>query len=337
MEFEWIFRQGSGFRRESLPPPSACKKDMAIVRPKWVGICGSDLYFMATSKEDLRLGHEWVGVVESVGPGSSEISAGDLVTSTATWGCAACEYCGTQKTNLCGRPTNLSSPKMGALRSWFEVPASQLIPVNGPADPSLALHEVLAVADEAVRLATASGPTTMDGEWMILGAGTVGVLAALVAREQGFRVTPVDPNLDRVNRAKSLGLSALSLPEALLDRAHHRRYSVLIDATSNYSGGTGGFPLYTTFCKPEFQAVVVGKYVESPLIPQSLFRTAANLTWMRGVPLDGLKSSVKKWNGRTSEIAASVISHIYPQEEMTAAFERAKSQDGCLKVVVALA
>ncbi len=82
-----------------------------LVEIKATGVCHTDLYTL--SGEDPEgifptiLGHEGAGIVVEVGAGVSSLKPGDHVIPLYTPECRQCEYCLSQKTNLCQaiRPT----------------------------------------------------------------------------------------------------------------------------------------------------------------------------------------------------------------------------------------
>jgi S-(hydroxymethyl)glutathione dehydrogenase / alcohol dehydrogenase len=76
-----------------------------LVEIKATGVCHTDLYTL--SGEDPEgifptiLGHEGAGIVVEVGAGVSSLKPGDHVIPLYTPECRQCEYCLSQKTNLC--------------------------------------------------------------------------------------------------------------------------------------------------------------------------------------------------------------------------------------------
>ncbi|RYG05864.1 MAG: alcohol dehydrogenase, partial [Burkholderiales bacterium] len=69
----------------------------AIVRISKTTICGTDLHILKgdvpTCKPGTTLGHEGVGVIDSVGPGVVTFKPGDRVLISCISACGRCEYC----------------------------------------------------------------------------------------------------------------------------------------------------------------------------------------------------------------------------------------------------
>ena len=76
-----------------------------LVEIKATGICHTDAYTLSGLDSEGRfpciLGHEGAGIVVDVGPGVTSVKKGDHVIPLYTPECRQCEYCLSQKTNLC--------------------------------------------------------------------------------------------------------------------------------------------------------------------------------------------------------------------------------------------
>jgi S-(hydroxymethyl)glutathione dehydrogenase / alcohol dehydrogenase len=76
-----------------------------LVEIKATGICHTDKYTLSGADPEglfpAILGHEGAGVVVDVGPGVKSLKKGDHVIPLYTPECRECEYCTSQKTNLC--------------------------------------------------------------------------------------------------------------------------------------------------------------------------------------------------------------------------------------------
>lgn len=81
------------------------KDGEVLVEIKATGICHTDAYTLSGRDPEglfpTILGHEGAGVVVDVGPGVTSLKPGDHVIPLYTPECRNCDYCLSQKTNLC--------------------------------------------------------------------------------------------------------------------------------------------------------------------------------------------------------------------------------------------
>lgn len=81
------------------------KHGEVLVEVKATGLCHTDAYTMSGQDSEgifpSILGHEGAGVVVEVGPGVTSLKKGDHVIPLYTAECRECDYCLSQKTNLC--------------------------------------------------------------------------------------------------------------------------------------------------------------------------------------------------------------------------------------------
>jgi threonine dehydrogenase-like Zn-dependent dehydrogenase len=90
---------------ENVPDPRIVNPRDAIIRVTTTCICGSDLHlydgFMPTMKPGDILGHEFMGIVEEVGPSVQNLKPGDRVVVPFTIACGNCFYCKRQLWSAC--------------------------------------------------------------------------------------------------------------------------------------------------------------------------------------------------------------------------------------------
>ena len=81
------------------------KAGEVLVEIKATGICHTDEFTLSGADPEgvfpAILGHEGAGIVVDVGPGVTSLKKGDHVIPLYTPECRQCEYCVSQKTNLC--------------------------------------------------------------------------------------------------------------------------------------------------------------------------------------------------------------------------------------------
>lgn len=168
----------------------------AVIDVARVGLCGTDVEFFRGEMEYLRqdkvdypirLGHEWCGTVASVGEEVDAALIGQRVTGDTMLGCGHCERCLAGRHWVCEEriEVGIQGGVPGALAEQLAVPATSLKLLPDSVDDTAgALVEPGGNAVRAVRAAA-----VQPGEHLlILGAGTIGLLAALFARATGSEV-----------------------------------------------------------------------------------------------------------------------------------------------------
>jgi threonine dehydrogenase-like Zn-dependent dehydrogenase len=92
-------------RVERVKDPEIVNPRDAIIRVTATAICGSDLHlyngFMPTMKPGDILGHEFMGIVEEVGPEIRNVRPGDRVVVPFNIACGNCEPCMREQWSLC--------------------------------------------------------------------------------------------------------------------------------------------------------------------------------------------------------------------------------------------
>jgi threonine dehydrogenase-like Zn-dependent dehydrogenase len=150
----------------------------------------------------LILGHELAGTV--VG---GELS-GRRVTANPLVHCGVCDYCVQGRNNLCSNRTMIGMSRPGAYAQLMAIPRHCLIDI--PQDMSTraaALTEPAATALHAVLLAQrALARPLAEASTLVIGGGAIGMLAALMLRHYGCRVTVGETNaLRRSSAARHAG------------------------------------------------------------------------------------------------------------------------------------
>ena len=178
------------------------------VRPRVVGICGSDLHALAGDHPFIDLpctpGHEVVGIVEELGSGVIGPPVGTRVLLEPNLVCGQCPYCRSGRYNLCEHLAVVSCQGPGAMADAFAAPAGRFHCVPDSLSDAAALVEPLSTATHALRLAgDLSGRTVA-----ILGGGSIGLLALVAARAAGATAIALsEPHEQKRRRAERLGAS----------------------------------------------------------------------------------------------------------------------------------
>lgn len=188
-------------------PQTGLERGEVRVRLGAGGICGSDLHYYNHGgvgnfklREPMTLGHEVAGTVVELGSEVSRFQVGERVAVNPARPCLQCAQCLSGHSNLCRNVRFYGSAArfphvQGAFAETFVAHQSQCvsIPDHLPFEVA-AMAEPLAVTLHAVNQA---GPLLGKGV-LIVGAGPIGALTVLSARQAGARHITVADLQDKV-------------------------------------------------------------------------------------------------------------------------------------------
>jgi 2-desacetyl-2-hydroxyethyl bacteriochlorophyllide A dehydrogenase len=198
-------------REVNVPAPG---EDEVLIRVVRAGICGSELsgYLGHNSlrKPPLVMGHEFSGVIEQVGSRMDGFRAGDRVTVNPLVSCGHCRACITGNAQLCAERKLLGAHLPGAFAEYVTAAGKNVhrLPDSLGFDDA-AMTEPYAVA---LHICRKLAITPVD-RLVIVGAGPIGLLTLLVAREFGAKdIVVTDLNAERLEIVRDLGGIGQSTP-----------------------------------------------------------------------------------------------------------------------------
>jgi 2-desacetyl-2-hydroxyethyl bacteriochlorophyllide A dehydrogenase len=157
------------------------------LRVEACGICGSDLHLLENGlvADGHTPGHEMCGRIDALGADVSGFSLGQRVAVEPTLGCGSCRYCRAGDPQLCRDLRIYGVHIAGGLAERVLVRAECLHPIDESLAPAVAaMSEPVAVAVHGVRRAGLQNTDRV----LVQGAGTVGLVTALVAKSMGAEV-----------------------------------------------------------------------------------------------------------------------------------------------------
>jgi len=171
---------------KDVPEPSVGPTDV-LVRPRYVGICGTDLsaWEYGMYESGLILGHEFSGDVVEVGKDVKAWRKGDRVVPNSLLPCGKCSFCRTQRYSICDDMQMIGISMNGGLAELVALPQDVLHRLPKGMDYKKgALVEPLSIVLHGFnRINFLSG-----GSVLVMGTGPIGVLAVYIARLRGASV-----------------------------------------------------------------------------------------------------------------------------------------------------
>jgi len=195
------------------PDPVIHEPTDAIVRVTLACVCGSDLwYYRGLSPHDLgAIGHEFVGIVDEIGPEVRDVQVGDLVVTPFTYSDGTCVLCRAGWPSNCLHGGGFGNHGMdGGQGEAVRVPFADatLVTVAGSGHSDATLRSILALSDVACtgHHAAVSGGVGPGMTVAVVGDGAVGLSAVLAAKRLGAeRIIALSRNPARQAVAREFG------------------------------------------------------------------------------------------------------------------------------------
>lgn len=216
------------------PVPAAGE---VLIRIRRVGLCGTDYHIFTGKHPYLEyprvMGHELAGVVED--PCGTTLRPGQIVTVNPYLACGRCIACRKGKPNCCAAIKVIGVHIDGGMCEWLAVPQTAIVDASGLTLEQAAMVEFLAIGAHGVGRARLSPSERV----LVVGAGPIGVAAALFARLEGARVTLIDVRRPRLEYARAgLGFDPVigseeTVRAELAARTDGEMFDCVFDATGN--------------------------------------------------------------------------------------------------------
>jgi alcohol dehydrogenase len=200
---------------EERPKPSIQAPGDAIVKILKTTICGTDLHILKgdvpTCTPGRILGHEGVGVIDSVGAGVTAFKTGDRVLISCISSCGKCEYCRRGMYSHCTTGGwILGNTIDGTQAEYVRTPHADtsLYPIPDGADEEalVMLSDILPTGFECGVL---NGKVAPGSSVAIVGAGPIGLAALLTAQFYSpSEIIMIDLDENRLAVAKRFGATA---------------------------------------------------------------------------------------------------------------------------------
>ncbi|HEX4283504.1 MAG TPA: alcohol dehydrogenase catalytic domain-containing protein [Terracidiphilus sp.] len=316
-----------------LATPSISDEE-ALIKVEACGFCGSDLGIVAgvhpRAREPLTLGHEFSGTIAEIRTSSSEFNVGDRVTVFPLISCGHCFACRSGQSHVCRTLKLYGFDVDGAMAQFVRVAVSSLLKLPHPLPPFVgAVVEPLAVAVHGVSMAPEQDVKTV----VVLGAGPIGLLTALVASSEGdAKVLISDVLPSRLDLARRLGLTAFAAGEELKSAVHDLTGDEGVDLVYECAGAPSSAVAMTALLRSRGTVINLGVFKK----PVSVDMQAINF---KELTVRGSRVYARRDFDRAIELAGTlpirqVVTHTFPLMEVQAAFDCFRKGNGVCKVLI---
>lgn len=134
------------------------------------------------------MGHEASGIVHAVGPAVKCLQPGDHIAIEPSSACRLCSCCKAGQYNLCPRMKFAANSPCthGTLSKYYKMPADCCYKIRTDLEKAFGLDKAALIEPLAVAVHSVRQIGVQPGDKVVVfGAGTIGLLCAVVAREHG--------------------------------------------------------------------------------------------------------------------------------------------------------
>lgn len=257
-----VFHKPGDITVDNVPDPVIEDGGDVILRVTSTAICGSDLHILSggvPQAKDMIMGHEFMGIVEEVGPAVKKLKRGDRVVVPFPIACGHCFFCTHDASPACENSnykhygpdgdlldqkgaalfgyTDLYGGYSGGQAEFVRVPyadiSPRIVPENMSDEQVLFLTDIFPTGWSAIDWAQLKGGEVVA----IFGSGPVGLMAQKAAWIKGAsRVIAIDPLNYRLEKAKAankvetLNPHEVDVVEAIREMTGGRGADVCVDA-----------------------------------------------------------------------------------------------------------
>jgi len=210
---------GPGDIRVEETPVPPCGQDEIRVKVDACAVCGTDLKAWRVGNPRIKapqvMGHEFTGLVETMGAKARGFALGDRVVMATSVSCGRCAYCRKGWPNLCLDLSPMGFSYPGGMAEYVTIPIRALaqghvvkVPDHVKCEHAALAEPVSCTVNAAGNCHIASGDTVL-----VMGAGPMGIMNACTARRFGAeRIIMTEVNPTRLAQARDFGFEVLVDP-----------------------------------------------------------------------------------------------------------------------------
>lgn len=239
-----------------------------------IGVCGSDIHVFHGKHPfvtyPLIQGHEYSGVVESIGQGVKDIAVGEKVTATPQEVCGTCPPCRRGQYNACEHLKVRGFQAPGSAQNYFVTEADKIVklPATFTYEQGAFVEPVAVAAHSTGRAGDLRGKNVV-----VAGAGTIGNVVAQGCKSRGAaKVLITDISDFRLQIARKVGIDATCnvAKESLADAVAREFGDAGYDLAVEVSGVEASLTSLVAGIGKGGTILIVGVYGDKPQVDMSV-------------------------------------------------------------------
>jgi len=340
-----VFESFDTMTVKEVPTPDCCDNSV-LVRVRACAVCGSDIRIFHSGNARVKppqiIGHEISGEVARVGSNVTSFKVGDRVAIGADVPCGECVFCKAGIGNNCQINYAMGYQFAGGFAEYVLLNPTVVnfgpvtrVPDNVSLNEA-ALAEPLGCVLNALELA----PVRLNDVVVLIGAGPIGMMVCEVARAMGAaKVILINRSAPRLKIAGELGVA-----DVYVCSQNEDSIARVLEETN----GLGADVIFTSCPTPQAQVDAIsmaknrGKVSFFGGLPKdaSMVTLDTNVIHYKELIITGAHGAMPIHHHKAIDLIASgrinvskFITHTFPLDEISAAFDTAEAHSG-LRVVV---
>jgi len=328
-----------GIWMEEVPIPQIGPNDV-LIKIKKSAICGTDLHIYKwdewarqTIKPPLIIGHEYMGVVVTVGDEVDRVHVGERVTVEGHISCGFCRNCRRGRQHICDHTVGIGVTRDGGFAEYIAVPAKNVLHVD-----SRIPDEIMSIMDPFGNATHTALSFPMLGEDVLITGvgGPIGAMAVSICKFAGARyIVGSDLSSYRRDLARKMGATLVIDPS-----------KETIKEAMDKLGMVGGFDigLECSGSPAAFNDMVNNMYNGGKISLLGLLPSSTLINWskliFKGLTLKGIygREMYETWYQMEMMLGSgldisNVITHRFPADQFQEAF-RIMEEGNCGKIIL---
>ncbi len=314
-----------------VPMPEV-KEGEALLKIKYVGICGADLASYTGNQPFTTYpripGHEFSAEIVEIPENDRGFKKGDIVTCNPYFNCGECYSCERGYVNCCTDNQTMGVQRDGAFCEYVAMPVERIYDGKGLSAEELALIEPFSISQHAVSRAVIKESDSV----LVIGAGPIGLFALIAARQKCKKIVVADILDNRLSLSKEYGADAVvntkseSLAEFTEKFTDGKGFDVCIEAC----GAPETFLDCIDSCAFAGNIILIGNGKrDTTFLHSIILKKELNIHGSRNALKNDFINNIDLVAEGKADVM-KMVSGIYDMENATDAFEALRNNNGTL-------